>query len=268
MILFICIFAGALLLLSFYFLFPLFRFWRRALGRFHENPRAEPLDADSLRRLAVGALHGEQNLFYTNSLTTGHELKIIRKLLLRWWGIGDREGALRTIRGLWEQGHRGHFPLVLSLVRSEGNLEEALEGLSPEEQRDILGFCENLREGLPGLMERPGISRRDCERGIAGWDISRAAMLARSCFDCGYLRADEAWEVLAEADERARREFRSWEELSRSILIGRTMWCGYEDTAHMVALAEELLGEEGSPWRRIPFWPEGETERSSEEEKN
>ena len=57
---------------------------------------------------------------------------------------------------------------------------------------------------------------------VIGWDIGRAAYLVRVGVEVNYLKADEAWNYLERAYQRAISTFNTWEEFGRSYIIGRS----------------------------------------------
>ena len=226
----------------------------RVFGKFHRNPKANPLEQGQLRGLSIGALHGEQITAYVDSLETGLSRRRLSKMLETWWSIEEREDAVSVLNWLLEEGHREYYPVVLALIRSEEEAHTSILGsISEEERPEVFAFYKTLKADMAELEAGIGVTDADYDRGILGWDISRIVLLARTCFDCGYIEEEEAWNLIGIADGLARSEFQSWEELRNSVLIGRTMWGGYEDSLNQVYISEDLLGKDESPWKRIPF---------------
>ena len=101
---------------------------------------------------------------------------------------------------------------------------------------------------------------------LLGWDVGRAAMLARWGYYLGWLTEGEAAGILWELSQKVVRGLHSWREFARSYLFGGLMWkllCG--DTAaesylsYLADAATDLLtgkaeDNEGQ-WKDCP-WPE------------
>lgn len=98
---------------------------------------------------------------------------------------------------------------------------------------------------------------------LVGWDVGRAAMLARwGCF-LGWITEGEALGILWELSQKAAEELHSWREFAESYLLGGMMWkllCGDSSAESYLgfladAATDLLTGKgDGGQWRGCP-WP-------------
>lgn len=220
---------------------------------------------EQYNKIAVGALYSEQQTAYINSLTTGLGKSDIRKLLSEWWGIDNTVEAKESLDYLRDKGFRYYFGTVL----------KAYQVTDEEEQKTIIinGFDEHdekyeediqkayqqlvhLQETWEELTKNNIISGKDelVKYNNIGWDCGRLVFLSRLCFDAGYISDSEAWSYIDKAYELATQHFDSWQEFSKSYIIGRGMWGG-KDCANegIMTIAEELLKNEKSPWVQMSF---------------
>ena len=92
---------------------------------------------------------------------------------------------------------------------------------------------------------------------MAGWDVGRAAMLARWGCYLGWLTESEAVGILWDLSQRVMEELHSWREFAQSYLFGGLMWkllCG-DCTAgnylgYIADAAADLLTGKGRAGRR------------------
>lgn len=247
--------AVAIGILVIKFGWPLYKKYGKIFGSFHRNPKGSDLSPEELGALQVGAVHGEQNSFYIDSLKTGIAPDVLAEMLAEGWSVRTREEAVETIEWLMSDGHRRFYPGVYAIISKGQDPAAAVESLFDEESRgQALSFYNNLKSSMEQLKEDIDSSEADYERGILAWDMSRAVLLARSGCDCGFLTEAEAWEYIKRADAVTRETFSSWKELRQSLIIGRAMWNGYG--SHLdgfINISEDLLTKEKSPWMRYPF---------------
>lgn len=258
-------YAGGAMLIYFVFwkLIPFIKKTKKVakglFSRVYLNKKATETK-EQYRKIAVGALYSEQQTAYINSLTTGLGKSDIRKLLSNWWGIDDTDEAKESLDYLQNKGFRFYFDTVL----------KAYKVADKEEQKTIIvnGFDENdekyeedihkayeqlihLQETWEELTQNKIISNIDelIKYNNVGWDCGRLIFLSRMCFDAGYITANEAWNYIDKAYDLATKNFNTWEELSKSYIIGRGMWGG-ESCANegIMKIAEDLLKDEKSPW--------------------
>jgi len=177
----------------------------------------------------------------------------IVSLVRRSWGINGRGELLDTIRGLTREGYVLRYGLYCEAKTPEALLKE---GMGEEERGSV---CRGWRFAqyfkgryLPGFL--------------LGWDLGRAAMLARWGCYLGWITEGEAMGILWEISQKAAQGLSSWRQFAQSYLFGGLMWkllCGdgaaESYLGYLADAATDLLT--GSPdmdegqWRECP-WPE------------
>lgn len=173
-------------------------------------------------------------------------------LVRRSWGINGRSELLDTIRYLAREG----YTLRYQMYCEAASPEELVDETDDEEELASAGrgwrFAQQYKEHFsPGFM--------------TGWDVGRAAMLARWGCYLGWLTEGEATGILWDLSQRAAEELHSWREFAQSYLFGGLMWkllCG--DAAaesylgFLADAATDLLTgqaeEDEGQWKDCP-WP-------------
>ena len=177
----------------------------------------------------------------------------IVSLVRRSWGINGRGELLDTVRYLTREGYALRYQIYCEAETPEELFEEDTD---EEEQESICRgwrFVQHFKSRY-----RPEF--------LLGWDIGRAAMLARWGCYLGWITEGEAVGILWELSQKAVQELHSWREFARSYIFGGLMWkliCG--DVAadsylgYLADAATDLLTgsaeEEEGQWRECP-WPE------------
>ena len=177
----------------------------------------------------------------------------IVSLVRRSWGINGRVELLDTLRYLTREGYALRYQIYCEAETPEELFEEDTD---EEEQESICRgwrFVQHFKSRY-----RPEF--------LLGWDIGRAAMLARWGCYLGWITEGEAVGILWELSQKAVQELHSWREFARSYIFGGLMWkliCG--DVAaesylgYLADAATDLLTgsaeEEEGQWRECP-WPE------------
>jgi hypothetical protein len=205
-----------------------------------------------LRQIGLGLILSEAWGAYTDSLTTGTPKAKLRAMLGGDWRITDSESARDTLRSLLDLGHRAVLDPTLRVYaitpRESWNAALAAANLPVAEFRTAL-------EGLDAVVHRLSatglITSADLKNSIGAWDFGRVVAIARAAYDCGYIGETEAWALIGEADARARRIYKSWNDFAASYLIGRALWAGHRGTDVTMAfaeIAETLKTDPASPW--------------------
>ena len=176
----------------------------------------------------------------------------IVSLVRRSWGINGRGELLDTIRYLTREGYTLRYALYCEADSQEELLEEGMD------EEDRASVCRGWRfvqyfkdRYLPDFL--------------LGWDVGRAAMLARWGCYLGWITEGEAVGVLWELSQKAARGLHSWREFAESYLFGGLMWkllcgdCAAESYLGFLAdAAVDLLtgdpDENEGQWRECP-WP-------------
>lgn len=216
---------------------------------------------EQYKKIAIGALYSEQQTAYINSLTTGLEKANIKKLLSEWWSIDNPSEAKSSLNYLQNKGFRHYFKTVLKAYEAE-NIEEQktiiVNGFNENEEDTKKAYQQlvNLQETWQELTKNNIVLTKSelIKYNNIGWDCGRLVFLSRLCFDAGYISDNDAWNYINKAYELATKHFDTWEEFSKSYIIGRAMWGGIESNNEgIIAIAEGLLKNEKSPWVQINF---------------
>ena len=177
----------------------------------------------------------------------------IVSLVRRSWGINGRGELLDTVRYLTREGYALRYQLYCEAETPEELFEEDTD---EEEQESICRgwrFVQHFKSRY-----RPEF--------LLGWDIGRAAMLARWGCYLGWITEGEAVGILWELSQKAVQELHSWREFARSYIFGGLMWkliCGdgaaESYLGYLADAATDLLTgsaeEDEGQWRECP-WPE------------
>ena len=149
----------------------------------------------------------------------------IVSLVRRSWGINGRSELLDTIRYLSQEGYELRYQIYCGADAVEQVLDESMNEEDWESACRGWRFAQHYKTRyLPGFM--------------TGWDVGRAAMLARWGCYLGWITEGETEGILWELSQRAVESLHSWREFASSYLFGGLMWkllCG--DSA-----AESYLG--------------------------
>ena len=179
------------------------------------------------------------------------EQKIV-SLVRRSWGIQGRSDLLDTIRYLAQEGYTLRYQFYCETSSPEELIDETADEDSLASVSRAWRFAQRYkRQYAPGFM--------------AGWDVGRAAMLARWGCYLGWLTESEAVGILWDLSQRVVKELHSWREFAQSYLFGGLMWkllCGDSSAGsylgYLADAATDLLtgkAEQGSgQWRDCP-WP-------------
>ena len=176
----------------------------------------------------------------------------IVSLVRRSWGIHGRSELLDTIRYLSQEGYELRYQIYCDADTVEQVLDESMD----EEERESASrgwrFAQHYKARyLPGFM--------------TGWDVGRAAMLARWGCYLGWITEGEAEGILWKLSQRAVESLHSWREFACSYLFGGLMWkllcgdsaaesyLGYLTDAAIDLLTGKPEDNEGQ-WKECP-WP-------------
>ena len=176
----------------------------------------------------------------------------VASLVRRSWGINGRSDLLDMIRYLAQEGYILRYQLYSEASSPEELMDEAMDEDDRESSRRAWRFAQRYKsQYAPGFM--------------AGWDVGRAAMLARWGCYLGWITEGEAVGILWDLAHKAAEELHSWSEFAQSYLFGGLMWkllCGDSSAESYLgyvadAAADLLTGaseEDRGQWRDCP-WP-------------
>lgn len=176
----------------------------------------------------------------------------IVSLVRRSWGINGRSELLDTIRYLSQEGYELRYQIYCGADAVEQVLDESMNEEDRESACRGWRFAQHYKTRyLPGFM--------------TGWDVGRAAMLARWGCYLGWITEGETEGILWELSQRAVESLHSWREFASSYLFGGLMWklfcgdraaksyLGYLTDAAIDLLTGKPEDNEGQ-WKGCP-WP-------------
>lgn len=149
-----------------------------------------------------------------------YNMKFIRQILSRDWGIEDADSAMETIENLRENGHRAKCLECMEKLEELGILDEK------DEEKFALallnsGIEENIyRYVIAYQMYRSGL---DADY-IAAWDLCRVNQLYAEFYICGYMSYEEAMDASLENSIILQQMYSSWDEMAGAYLLGYEFW--------------------------------------------
>ncbi len=173
-------------------------------------------------------------------------------IVRRSWGIDGRKDLLDMIRYLAQEGYILRYQLYAGAASPEELMDEDMDEADRESTCRAWRFVQQYK-----AQYHPGF--------LAGWDVGRAAMLARWGCYLGWITESEAIGILWELSGKAAEHLHSWREFAQSYLFGGLMWKllrGDSSAAsylgYIADAATDLLtgqpGSDGGQWRNCP-WP-------------
>lgn len=173
-------------------------------------------------------------------------------IVRRSWGIDGRKDLLDMIRYLAQEGYILRYQLYAGAASPEELTDEDMDEADRESTCRAWRFVQQYK-----AQYHPGF--------LAGWDVGRAAMLARWGCYLGWITESEAIGILWELSGKAAEHLHSWREFAQSYLFGGLMWkllSGDSSAAsylgYIADAATDLLtgqpGSDGGQWRNCP-WP-------------
>ena len=203
------------------------------------------LNAEQLRLLAFGAPLLVYNDEHVDSIESEIDTDMIRTQLESWWNVTDRDSTLEIVDWLLNEGHHAEADKALRILHEKGLKN------GPAEAAGKLGdVCLIVRS----MLENGYCSEENIPQTAIAWDTVRVVNVGRWAYLCGYLTAEEMWEIMHRGADTAKHYFGSWEEYGRSFVLGRGVWHGDPDdseTAHEIVTV--LLEKGESPWKQIAW---------------
>lgn len=175
----------------------------------------------------------------------------VLSLVRRSWGIDGRGSLLETIRYLSQGGYTERYRFYCEAESPE-------ELMTGEEDSDE-------REGVVRAWEFAQHYKQQYSPAfMTGWDVGRAAMLARWGSYLGWITPEEARGILWDLAQRAAQDLGGWREFAQSYLFGGLMWkllCNSPAAGYLGYLSDAatalLMGKDdgsGGQWRDFS-WP-------------
>lgn len=207
------------------------------------------LDEEQLRLLAFGApmlVYNDENV---DTIDSDADVETIKYTLEDWWNVADRDSTLGIVRWLLEEGHHAEADEALAEIRTRG-----FETISQEERLDEDSKMGDVCLIMESMIENGWCLEDRMPESVIAWDLVRVVNLGRWAYLCGYVNADEMWQIMQVAADTAVEHFSSWEEYGRSFIMGRGVWHGDPDDSETAKeIVELLLENDESPWKQS-YW--------------
>lgn len=207
------------------------------------------LDEEQLRLLAFGApmlVYNDENV---DTIDSDADVETIKYTLEDWWNVTDRDSTLGIVRWLLEEGHHAEADEALAEIRTRG-----FETISQEERLDEDSKMGDVCLIMESMIENGWCPEDRMPESVIAWDLVRVVNLGRWAYLCGYVNADEMWQIMQVAADTAVEHFSSWEEYGRSFIMGRGVWHGDPDDSETAKeIVELLLENDESPWKQS-YW--------------
>lgn len=216
------------------------------------------------KALFLGVIYAEQIHCYVNSLTTGLKKRKLDEILYKHWEVTDRETALCKLDWLLTSGDRMRYVDIYPFIlQKDGDFKYAeyleLKNHSLDNHELDVRMCMiyNLSVITKEMSTHIVFSFRpeNMKRGVAAWDAARLVVLARMCFDKGYITEQQAWTFVSDAYDLAYVNYNDWKEVAIGYVIGHSMcdWSDSDSLDRIINLAEDAISNKESPWLNINF---------------
>jgi len=226
----------------------------RALSsdKYRKNPAKPSLTGEQLAALNVGAINAEQVMCFCDSLETGEPRRDLARSLSEHYDIVDEKTAVSVLDWLRDRGHHVYFNAIKNFVAgSASKIDISL--LQENERCETYDFIKNLRAVLPEMIREGFLGSREGlpEVSAVAWDMGRLVLVARCCFDLGYVSQETAWQYIEDAYEQCRSTYPDWRGVAQGYLLGRGMWNGPGPMLQgLESIANGLLTDMDSPWSK------------------
>jgi Flp pilus assembly protein TadD len=179
---------------------------------------------------------------------TKENVESIRKSLINWWGIHNREELLAMIL---KHSFGGHNASWQSMANSKEDLllNPAVLKAFPQ----LAGEIQTIRERRKVVNEN---STTVGNRGILAWDLGRNICLCRWGYRLGFLTKEEAYAIMLTQGMRIQQTYSSWKQYLDEYYIGRKFW-DLEEYEKLKASNDRntrrALMDPASPWCTVPW---------------
>lgn len=156
-------------------------------------------------------------------------------LLTEGWGISNQKEAVEMLESLLQGRHATKFAK---------DFEKAKKGKLDDEDYDI------TVEGITDALELSKKLVDDCKT-LYAWDADRIGYLVRLFYSVGYLTEKECWDWMKKAATEIKKNFKSWEEYIVSLLLGRALAMGFNESTMLSAC--DLIENETEYLKQYPI---------------
>lgn len=210
------------------------------------------LKGNALKHILISAMYAHQQVSYLNSYETGVSKNLRLKILNQYWSIYDKDSAIKKLNYLLNEGYVQHFEVVYNaFIQRNADYVSIIENASETEEdlAKIVEMFRNLQEGYPQLVEDKVITQEsDLQHyGVSSWDLGRGVYIARLAWEEGFITMDELKSYAESAYQKLKQDCNTWQDYTKSYIIGRAIWNPNSDNSGMVSIAQELLTHENSP---------------------
>ena len=171
-------------------------------------------------------------------------------LCRRDWSIEGAEDLLRTLNWLGWEGHRAthRFRIRQYCLIRRPAIAARREELREAGQEDAGALNELWR------LDAVQADWRGVRGGVfLSFDAARATMLVRCGLVLGWLEEAAAWRYLTDMAADVQQSFGSWAEYAADFKLSRAFWSGRAQPDTFDTIADLLLADRQSPWRRLPW---------------
>lgn len=219
---------------------------------YKRNPQAPGLAPERQRGLNVGAIIGEQNSFFVDSLQTGIEKGELKQRLAQFWGVVDGNSAREAIERMLSFAGTKLPDAVLEVRAADPQNWRAAAAAKLADHPDASETIDHLGQTINLLTKQGIVANPPRPETAAGWDLGRAVFLARASFDLGYIDESKAWAYIDAAVREAQARFGDWQSLGNSYLIGRALWFGKNEMLEsLIELGKGVMNDAKSPWQSV-----------------
>lgn len=150
----------------------------------------------------------------------------------------------------WISNNLSAKATISSLINLNKSTE--IDSILWAETKEILKIKNDIAKAL-----KLDISEVNAVKSTYAWDVVRAVSLAKWCFWCGFLTADEMWNYMENAVKIAEEKWENWKEYNISFLLGRTIH-GFEllhiqNEASWLLEDEKIWNKEDNPYKIYNF---------------
>lgn len=189
----------------------------------YKNKETITLPDKKRKAIAFSGILAELNKEHHESLSTiditPESIQKCKDLLLRDWGIKNREDLLKTLDSLDKEGHSLRYKEIIKILDENRLLyEEEIAKKYHYEDFIIkrLFFVRKMRDVIG-------------DRTLRAWDYGRMIYLCRDGYAIGFLSEQEAWERIERTAAKIEKLYYSWEDYGANYIIGRMFWATAND---------------------------------------
>ena len=217
-----------------------------------------PADADRMRRFEIlltgiiSTLNDHQLDGLDVEPRNAESTDLVRSILSNYWGVEGREELIDTLRYLIVSGHTMDYVSALEAISSSKDASALHTEDMDEDDVAVSDARFAFTEAYAGKVD-PAMLR--------GWDLGRAANVARWGYFVGFITEEETWGILDQIADGCMETFDSWRAFAQSYIFGSMYWkcpygpdACYENIAGLMFAVEHLLTE--GEWKDFP-WASG-----------